>query len=253
MKTVGPNALTFIALWWPLPFLPGVWWPTAIFLGGLTFAGLIALGLEAVTPKQKPLKTGSSRVHYPTLRAFGPAFLALEVILFVHIRTFGGGREGTDPYAEILAPIADIIVSTLPKFRKMAETLVEMGVGERGDLIVVAWAIAYLGQVAIALLWVPVFWRNAPHAWRSSRLRELRWYHFVGFWIVMLFVLPWALLWYPEVGDVRSRREIFGNFERNDVELFYRTLFYSFFYWQGLFGLILLTIVYPLRRDDALR
>jgi hypothetical protein len=243
--------LFVVALWWPLPFLPGVRWEDLIAPAGLT---LFALMLKVLSnlPAQEPYRWANlqerHRVSWTKLML---ALIGLEAVLLLFIHVFGNGREQSEPYAAWLAPLGEWLVHAIPKFTFMAAKLAEMGVPERVHVVVVAWAIAYAGQIVLAAIWAPPLWRRLrelpppPGAALASPRPDSSFVR--GSCILFVIILVGLALFHPEASELRSRKELFHEFETRDADLLYRVVFNATLYWQ----LAILCLIFPLAQRRA--
>lgn len=252
---ISPFKLFLFALWWPLPFLPGLRWEDIIAPMGLTIFALIGKYMYGL-PVQQPYNWEDleERHRIPWKRLM-LALIGLEAVLLLFIRIFGNGHEQLEPYAGWIAPFGNMLVDAIPKFTLMAGKLVEMGSPERVNVLVVAWAIAYLAQIALAAFWAPAFWRRLRErplppgqaqaqasGWRLSFAR-------VACIVFAILLIGMAIL-HPEASELRGRRDLFSDFERRDVHLLYHVVFHSILYWQ----VAVLCLLFPIaaRREQRL-
>ncbi len=250
MRRISAFHLFLIALWWPLPLLPGVRWEDAITPFILScFAWFLKL-VGNQPAQQRHRWEGATERHRVPWKELIIALIALEAVLLLFIRVFGSGQEQVEPYAGWLAPIGEALTPMLPKFRLMAGKLVEMGVPERVNLVVVAWAIGYAGQIALAALWVPPTLRRFREATPPDEVANAgRWRRRFLRWSAVLFVVVVLILaiFDPEAKDVRGRKELFHEFETRDVDLLFRVVLHSTMYWQVAFFCLLYPMLFRAR------
>jgi hypothetical protein len=242
--------LFLIALWWPLIFLPGARWEDMIAPMGLSLFGLMLRALSRLPSERERWRDIKDRHRVPWQKVMW-ALIGLEAVLLAFILIFASSREQTEPFAGWLAPLAATLIGALPKFSAMADKLIEMGVPERVNPIVVAWGIAYVAQVGIAALWVPPAWRRLREGPLPPERANLT---LAGkIWLSVLCVLSFGgimilAILHPEASETRGRKELFHEFETRDSNLLYRVVFNSTMYWQSAFFCLVSPFAYFRRR-----
>lgn len=245
MPRISNFNVFLIVLWWPLPFLPGVGWETVFCVFLLTvLIGFFKLLANATPPE--PWKRDLVERHPIPGKKIALAFVGLEVVLILFIWVFGAGREQVEPYASWLAPFAEAAIRYVPKFRFTVDKLIELGLPERANLIVVAWTIAYLAQIPVAALWVPPVLRRMREGASERLLSNLR-HRPILFRLLTIFCIIAVLIVALVADEIRSigRHNYFSDFITNDASLFYKVLSSSTVLIQS--GILLLVFLFFFR------